>query len=73
MLFRSVELTSELFKPFMNKFFKCGKHSSFIFIMSLISGIPSNAKYIKALYDEGYVSPVIQITQTVTHNTGLLS
>ena len=51
-----VELTSELFKPFMNKVFKCGKYSSFVFIMSIISGIPSNAKYINTLYKEKLIN-----------------
>lgn len=51
-----VELISELFKPFMNKFFKCGKYSSFVFIMSILSGIPSNAKYINSLYKEKLIN-----------------
>lgn len=50
-----VELISEIFKPFMNKVFKCSAYSSFIFVMSIISGIPSNAKYIKKLYDNNLI------------------
>ncbi|MEG0908955.1 MAG: hypothetical protein RSH78_01175 [Bacilli bacterium] len=50
-----VELISEIIGPFMNKVFKCGSNSSFIFIMSILSGIPSNAKYISELYKEGLI------------------
>lgn len=50
-----VEFISELTKPIMYKLFKCGKSSSFIFIMSIISGIPSNAKYIRDLYNKGLI------------------
>ena len=45
-----VELVSELFKPIMNKVFKSKGAGAFVFIMSLISGFPSNSKYIRELY-----------------------
>ena len=45
-----VEFISELFKPIFTHLFKTSKHSSFIFIMSMLSGFPSNAKYTKELY-----------------------
>lgn len=45
-----VELISELFKPIMNKCFKTKGVAAFVFIMSLISGFPSNSKYVKELY-----------------------
>lgn len=45
-----VEFISELFKPIFTYLFKTSKNSSFIFIMSMISGFPSNAKYTKELY-----------------------
>lgn len=51
-----VELVSELFKPFMNKIFKCNSNCAFIFIMSLISGFPSNSKYTKELYNNGLIN-----------------
>lgn len=51
-----VEFVSELFKPIMNKLFKLGGVCAFVFIMSLISGFPSNAKYVKELYNEGLIS-----------------
>lgn len=51
-----VELVGELFKPFMNHVFKASGSSSFIFIMSIISGFPSSAKYIKELYHSGLIN-----------------
>ena len=40
---------SDLLKNIMIKFFKVNKNCSFIFIMSILSGSPSNAKYISDL------------------------
>ncbi len=51
-----VELASELFKPIMNKLFKIKSETAFIFIMSIISGFPSSAKYTKELYDSGLIN-----------------
>ena len=45
-----IEFLGELFKPIMNCLFKVKGVCAFIFIMSIISGIPSNAKYIRELY-----------------------
>lgn len=50
-----IELLGELFKPIMNFLFKVKGVCAFIFIMSIISGIPSNAKYIKELYLNGLI------------------
>lgn len=50
-----VELLSEIFKPLMNLLFKTRGVCSFIFIMSIISGMPSNAKYIKELYQNNLI------------------
>lgn len=47
-----VELISELLKPVMNKVFKVSSKGAFVFVLSLISGFPSSAKYIKELYEE---------------------
>lgn len=44
------EFIGTLLKPFMHKIFKLKSESAFIFIMSIISGNPSNAKYTKELY-----------------------
>lgn len=48
-----VELISELFKNIMQKTFKINGYASFVFIMSLISGFPSSAKYTRELYLDG--------------------
>lgn len=50
-----VELVSELFKPFMNKVFKVSGSSAYVFIMSLISGFPSSAKYVREIYIKGLI------------------
>lgn len=47
-----IELISELLKPIMIKIFKADSKTSFIFIMSIISGFPSNAKYTRELYQK---------------------
>lgn len=46
-----VELIGNLFKPLMNKLFKINGKCAFIFVMSIISGNPANAKYTKELLD----------------------
>lgn len=48
-----VELISELFKPIFQKLFKINGNAAFVFIMSMLSGFPSNAKYTRQLYLEG--------------------
>ncbi len=45
-----VELIGEIFKPIMSFLFKTSKRSAFVFIMSMISGIPTSAKNIRELY-----------------------
>ena len=50
-----VELLGELFKPIMNSLFKVKGVCAFIFIMSIISGIPANAKYVRELYLSGSI------------------
>lgn len=42
---------SKLFGKFMEKVFKMKKETSFIFILSCLSGFPSNSKYIKIMLD----------------------
>lgn len=48
-----VELVSELFKNVMQKLFRINGYASFVFIMSIISGFPSSAKYTRELYLSG--------------------
>lgn len=50
-----VELTSELFKPFM-RLFKLKGACAFGFVMSLISGFPSSAKYVRELFISGNIN-----------------
>lgn len=51
-----IELVGELFKPIMNRFFKLNGKCAFVFIMSLLSGFPSNAKYTRELYLSGSIN-----------------
>lgn len=51
-----VELLSELLKPIMNKVFKINSNAAFVFVMSMISGFPSNAKYTRELYQKGLLN-----------------
>ena len=51
-----IELIGELFKPIMNKCFKIKGVSAFVFVMSLISGFPSNAKYVRELHLNGLIN-----------------
>lgn len=47
-----VNIISNSFGKITNKLFKISKYSSYILFMSMISGLPSNAKYIKELLDQ---------------------
>lgn len=51
-----VIICSELFKPIMNKVFKANEKGAFIYFISLISGSPSNAKFIRELLDKGEIN-----------------
>lgn len=48
-------ITNKLGKIF-GKIFKTSKYSLYIFLISLLSGTPTNAKNLKVLYDEGFIS-----------------
>lgn len=48
-----IELVAELCQPIMNVLFRVKGKCAFIFIMSIISGFPSNAKYTRELYLRG--------------------
>lgn len=50
-----VEFMSELFKPVMIKLFKTDSKCAFIFIMSILTGFPSNAKYTRELYQNNSI------------------
>lgn len=47
---------SDIFACLMTKIFKVNKNCSFTFIMSILSGSPSNAKYIKDSMDNNLIS-----------------
>lgn len=51
-----IELCGELLKPLMVKIFKINSNCAFIFIMSIISGFPSNAKYTKELLEQNIIN-----------------
>lgn len=51
-----IELVSEIFKPIMTKLFRVNGVCAFVFIMSLISGFPSNSKYVRELYMNGLIN-----------------
>ena len=46
---------SDIFNKIMTKAFKVNKNSSFAFVMSILSGTPSNAKYLKDLLDNHFI------------------
>ena len=51
-----IELVGEIFKPIMNKVFKVRGIGAFVFFMSLVSGFPSNSKYVRELYLNGLIN-----------------
>lgn len=50
-----IEFVGEMFKPLMHKLFKVNGASAYVFIMGMISGFPSSAKYIKELYNQNLI------------------
>ena len=52
-----VELTEYLFRPLMY-LFGINSNVSFIFIMSILSGFPSNSKYIKELLNKNIITEI---------------
>lgn len=51
-----VEFIGEVLKPIMNKLFKIKGEASFVFILSMLSGFPSNAKYTYELYNNKIIN-----------------
>jgi len=47
---------SDMLKNITTKFFKVNKNCSFALVMSILSGTPSNAKYLKDLYDNNLIN-----------------
>ena len=50
-----IEFVGELFKPIMQKLFKTQGSAAYVFIMGMISGFPSSAKYTSELYKQGII------------------
>lgn len=51
-----IEFLGELLRPVMNRLFKIKGDAGFVLAMSMISGLPSNAKYTKNLLDENIIN-----------------
>lgn len=51
-----IDELSSIFNKIMTKIFKINKNCSFAVIMSILSGTPSNAKYLKDLYDNNLIT-----------------
>lgn len=51
-----VTICSSYFSNAFKFLFKISGSASFVFIMSLLTGFPSNAKYAKELYNKGYIT-----------------
>ena len=61
---------SDILKIVMTKLFKVNKNCSFAFIMSILSGSPSNAKYLKDLKDNNLIDDIdIQKSLNFCHFT----
>ena len=50
-----INIISNLIGPIFTKFFKISKYSAYVFIMSIFSGCPTNAKYINDLYQNNVI------------------
>ena len=53
-----VDFLSAMLNPIMKPLFNCPGHSSFVWIMSMASGYPMEAKLVASLYEEGSISKV---------------
>ena len=51
-----VDISSEMLKPIMNKVFKTHEYGSFVLILSIISGSPSNSKYLSELLNKKLIN-----------------
>jgi len=51
-----INIISNIIGPFFAKVFKVSKYSSYVFLMSLASGCPTNAKYIKDLLNSKVIT-----------------
>ena len=51
-----IDYISKMFGNIVSKIFNISKTSSYVFIMSILSGFPSNSKYIKELLDKNLIN-----------------
>lgn len=51
-----IDIITNKIGKFFGSIFKTSKYSLYIFLISLLSGTPTNAKNLKVLYDEGVIS-----------------
>ncbi len=51
-----VDICYKIFNPIMNKLFRIDGNAAFVFIMSLLTGFPSNSKYTKDLLTNNKIS-----------------
>ena len=49
--YQGIYYLAKIFGNFMEKVFKMKKSTSFVFVLSIVSGFPSNSKYLKMLLD----------------------
>ena len=49
-------ITSFILKPIMNKIFRINKICGQVLVLSMLSGSPSNAKYINLLYNKNLIT-----------------
>ena len=54
--YNALDYLSKFFGKFMLYFFKMQPNCSFVFLLSLISGFPSNSKYLKSLLDDKIIN-----------------
>lgn len=50
-----IEFVGELFKPIMKKLFNISGSTAYVFIMGMLSGFPSSAKYVRELYKKNLI------------------
>ena len=53
--YQILDYLCKFLNSFMDKFFKVKKECSFIFLLSMLCGFPSNSKYIKNAIEENYI------------------
>lgn len=54
--YNAISYLSKIFGPLMEKGFKLKKETSFVFILSTLSGFPSNSKYLKNMLDDNIIN-----------------